>query len=69
MVVYCGVDPEFNALRVLPPVEIMYPDLMRDKEEFFEMIGCPHLKEKYYPSEIVNEHAAGGLTDLMELMR
>jgi len=54
---------------VLPPSEIHYPDIARDKEAFFDKISCPHLKEKYFPKETVNEHAAGGLTDLMELLR
>ena len=42
-----GVDPEFNALRVLPPAELEYPDLMRDGMDFYDMINCPHLKSKY----------------------
>jgi hypothetical protein len=49
VIVSSGIDPEFNALRVLPPSEIHYPDLFRDKEKFFDMINAPQLKAKYYP--------------------
>jgi len=30
----------------MPPPELHYPDLRND-EDFFEKIGCPHLKFKY----------------------
>lgn len=44
-----GVDPAFNALRVMPPPELQYPDFHDD--DFFEKIGCPHLKHKYCQPE------------------
>ena len=45
MVVYSGVDLQFNQLRVLPPFELQdsYPDMLRDKKRFYSMIGCQHL--------------------------
>ena len=46
MVAYCGSDIEFNNLRVFPPQNLRYPDILRDKD-FFEKIGCPHLRLKY----------------------
>ena len=51
MVVYGGVDAKFNAMRVFPPHEIQYPDLLRDRD-FFSKIGCPHLALKYPQQEV-----------------
>jgi hypothetical protein len=42
-----GVDPYFNALRVFPPFVMNYPDLREDKDTFYDLIGSPHLKQKY----------------------
>ena len=49
-IVYSGIDARFNSLRVFPPVEMKYPDLLRDKD-FFERINCPHLRLKYPNAE------------------
>ena len=63
MVAYCGKDKEFNSLRVFPPSTLRYPDMLRDPN-FFDKIGCPHLRLKY-PSEaeqdvIDNQEQEGG---------
>jgi hypothetical protein len=50
MVVYAGVDEAFNSLRVFPPGELIYPDLIKD-EDFYDRIGCPHLAAKYPSAE------------------
>ena len=50
MCVYAGVDEAFNALRVFPPGELIYPDLIKDKD-FYDKIGCPHLAAKYPSAE------------------
>ena len=47
LIVYGGVDKKFNALRVFPPFEMNYPDMIKNKGNFYELIGLPHLKEKY----------------------
>jgi hypothetical protein len=47
IVVRSGVDPKFNVLRVLPPESIEYPCFIKDADDFFDMIGCPHLWLKY----------------------
>jgi len=46
-VVHAGEDKKFNLLRVLPPCDYSYPDFNKEKETFYDVIGCPHLKEKY----------------------
>jgi len=51
--VVSGFDIKFNTLRVLPPSDFEYPDIMRDGESFFDKINCCHLKKKYPPA--VNE--------------
>ena len=42
-----GVDEKFNQLRVLPPPELDYPCFIKHRKYFYEMIGLPHLREKY----------------------
>lgn len=49
MVAYSGVDIKFNNLRVFPPPELKYPEMLKNKD-FFDQIGCPHLRLKY-PNE------------------
>jgi len=51
MVVYGGVDKAFNDKRVFPPGELVYPDIFRD-EDFFDLIGCPHLASRYFKNKI-----------------
>ena len=46
-IVYGGLDQKFNELRVFPPFDMDYPDLIKNKENFYDLIGCPHLKEKF----------------------
>ena len=48
--IFGGVDSKFNALRILPPHELFYPDPVKDKDVFWKEIGCPHLKVKYQKS-------------------
>ena len=43
---YGGVDFAFNSLRVFPPAELEYPDMIED-DDFYEKIGRPHLKQRY----------------------
>ena len=50
-VIYSGDDLDFNALRVLPPSEFQYPDILRDGDKFYEKIMCPNLKAKYSMQE------------------
>jgi hypothetical protein len=50
-VVHSGFDIKFNSMRVFPPADFVYPDIQRDKLNFFNKIGCPHLKAKYAPKK------------------
>jgi len=52
MVVNCGVNVEFNAMRVFPPPDFAYPDIQKDKMDFYKKIGCPHLQAKYHPKKL-----------------
>ena len=36
MCVYGGVDGRFNALRILPPHQLIYPDFVKDEQGFFD---------------------------------
>ena len=62
-IVASGVDPEFNALRVFPPAELEYPDIMGDGAAFYDKIGSMRLRVKYMP-ESVDEMMGDGSSEL-----
>ena len=45
--VYAGSDIDFNKLRILPPAEFHYPDILKDGSNFYKLIGLPKLRFKY----------------------